>query len=86
MLNSLLVWIFVGGLPPFLSPLPCPSPTPSLSETLKALGEGKLVGGAVSSLRKQFEDEGSALPIWVQKLKHLAISFADLKIHSIVVL
>ncbi len=33
-------WVFVGGLPPFLSPHPCPSPTPSLSETLKVLERG----------------------------------------------
>ncbi len=35
-----MVWFFIGGLPPFLSPHPCPSPTPSLSETLKVLERG----------------------------------------------
>jgi hypothetical protein len=49
---------------------PAPSPCPSASGILKAMEKGNLIGFAFG----------------VQKLKHLAISFADLKIHLVVVL
>ncbi len=63
-LNLLVVWYFGGGLPPFLSPHPCPSPTPSLSETLKAFGEGDLVGFAFPFLRTETRLASSLRENW----------------------
>ncbi len=61
---------FVGGLPPFLIASPLPLSNAFFVRDFEGYWRGELVGFAFG----------------VQKLKHLAISFADLKIHLVVVL
>ena len=61
--------IIGGGLPPFLSPHPCPSPTPSLSEILKALGEGESVGGADFEASASRRNADAASSLWLARLR-----------------